>query len=368
MQQLVMLLTAMQPMLAAFVTSYTSTTTVPTVNVPPVPTPPVPPPVSWLPKGVKPPQPNRFDARNKADIPAWIDQTRATLLLAGFSLESPATVAYVSSFLDDRAAAWWSTCVSAAPPHLKASAGFSGFEEFAIALRDRLGVPHADDFARDRLSRLRQHKSVLDYTDEFTRLIKEIPNRHPSDLRHDYLQGLKAPIRGMLVQKISHDSTWQEISKLAHECDNVLMADRRSRSAYPSSASAALYPRPAGPADPMDLGNLNTSTSRSSSRPPTPSRSSRPGHRSSSPFPRPSRSSLSPASSSSSARLSKLTDAERAYLRANHGCFRCRQINADHVARECPRLSSNASASQPARSGPAVAASRSSSPSPRPKN
>jgi hypothetical protein len=231
MQQLVMLLTAMQPMLAAFVTSYTSTT-VPTVNVPPVPTPPVPPPVSWLPKGVKPPQPNRFDARNKADIPAWIDQTRATLLLAGFSLESPATVAYVSSFLDDRAAAWWSTCVSAAPPHLKASAGFSGFEEFAIALRDRLGVPHADDFARDRLSRLRQHKSVLDYTDEFTRLIKEIPNRHPSDLRHDYLQGLKAPIRGMLVQKISHDSTWQEISKLAHECDNVLMADRRSRSAY----------------------------------------------------------------------------------------------------------------------------------------
>jgi hypothetical protein len=35
-------------------------------------------------------------------------------------------------------------------------------------------------------------------------------------------------------------------------------------------------------------------------------------------------------------RLNKLTDEERAYLQANNGCFKCRQINVDHVARNCP--------------------------------
>ena len=33
------------------------------------------------------------------------------------------------------------------------------------------------------------------------------------------------------------------------------------------------------------------------------------------------------------ARLQKLTDAERAHLAAHNGCFRCRQVNADHTAR-----------------------------------
>jgi hypothetical protein len=52
----------------------------------------------------------------------------------------------------------------------------------------------------------------------------------------------------------------------------------------------------------------------------------------------------------------------REKLRANNGCFRCQQFNADHIAANCPRFSSSASsvssASQP----------RGRSPSPHPKN
>jgi hypothetical protein len=35
-------------------------------------------------------------------------------------------------------------------------------------------------------------------------------------------------------------------------------------------------------------------------------------------------------------RLGKLTDEERAYLVANKGCFKCRIVNAGHLARDCP--------------------------------
>jgi hypothetical protein len=35
-------------------------------------------------------------------------------------------------------------------------------------------------------------------------------------------------------------------------------------------------------------------------------------------------------------RRTKLTDAERTYLRNNRGCFKCRKINAGHIAQNCP--------------------------------
>jgi hypothetical protein len=38
----------------------------------------------------------------------------------------------------------------------------------------------------------------------------------------------------------------------------------------------------------------------------------------------------------SSSRLNKLTPEERAILRANNGCFKCRRPNAGHLAKDCP--------------------------------
>jgi hypothetical protein len=39
------------------------------------------------------------------------------------------------------------------------------------------------------------------------------------------------------------------------------------------------------------------------------------------------------------ATLKTLTKKEREYLRNNKGCFCCRQINVDHIARNCPGAS-----------------------------
>ncbi|SDA01465.1 BZ3500_MvSof-1268-A1-R1_Chr10-1g02693 [Microbotryum saponariae] len=33
----------------------------------------------------------------------------------------------------------------------------------------------------------------------------------------------------------------------------------------------------------------------------------------------------------------RLTAEERAYLDQNHGCYRCRALNADHMSSNCPR-------------------------------
>jgi hypothetical protein len=37
-------------------------------------------------------------------------------------------------------------------------------------------------------------------------------------------------------------------------------------------------------------------------------------------------------------RLAKLTQEERAVLRANNGCFKCRKVNAGHVTKDCPEV------------------------------
>jgi hypothetical protein len=281
-----------------------------------------------LPKGVKAPPPPRLDGRRRQDVPTWIEQARTSLILAGFPLDSPNAIAYLATFLDDKAASWWNSCVGAAPPHLRSTGGFSSFDEFAAALRDRLGVPRADDVARDKLATLRQRTSVLDYNDEFTRLIREVPYRHPSDLRHDYMRGLKPAIKQLLAGKVPPEMSWQDISRLAHDCDTILMHDRRSlpdRSRSDRIPPAAPAPARSGPT-PMDLGVATASSSRVP-----------PSHRSSSPYPRQGRSSSSAsslASSSVSKPLAPLTPAERDYLRANNGCFRCRKLG--HFYDQCP--------------------------------
>src|ERR1700731_4175673 len=41
----------------------------------------------------------------------------------------------------------------------------------------------------------------------------------------------------------------------------------------------------------------------------------------------------------------KLSDSERQYLKDNKECFRCREINANHVAANCPKFINNKPAS-----------------------
>ncbi|SGY38977.1 BQ5605_C003g02116 [Microbotryum silenes-dioicae] len=55
--------------------------------------------------------------------------------------------------------------------------------------------------------------------------------------------------------------------------------------------------------------------------------------------------------------VARLTADERAYLDQNHGCYRCRTLNADHISRNCPRylspMGASATPSTPTSTAPA---------------
>jgi hypothetical protein len=189
------------------------------------------------------------------------------------------------------------------------SAGFLTFDQFASALAKRLGDPNPHDKARKELLRLRQTTSVKVYGDEFQRIITYLPARDSSDLKFDFISGLKPKIQELLVGKVADNMSWLDVRDLAYGYDDVIMSNRDT------NRFSTPRPRDHRPDDPMQLGNVDHDRSHT----PPKTRPSTPG---------------SHATGSTS--MPKLTPALRAELIANNGCFRCRKQNAGHRAHNCP--------------------------------
>ena len=293
---------------------------------------------SSLPKGVKPPTMDTYSGSSVKQLRPWLNRSEMILGLMGFDLNQPLCVSYAASYLTDTAHSWYSSeCDRAKGKEFSTSGGFATFHEFADALAERMGDPDPASKARDRLASLRQTTSVKHYADEFQRTVTYIPERHPNDLRHDFIKGLKYRIRELMAGHDTSKMSWHEVRDLAYKFDDAVMSTRpRSDDRRPS--------RDNRPSDPMQLGNTETR------RPSTP-------YRNPSPSSTPSRSS---SSNPTRDPLPPLTDALRAELRANNGCFRCRKHNAGHTARDCPGPSGS---SRPRSQSPAPSRGRSRSPS-----
>lgn len=325
--------TAMQLLLAnyAVLSSAPQPTTTPSTT-------PQPQPERKLPPGVKPPTPSRFDGADRRKTPTWLEQTKQTLLLAGWTLTDPTSIAYTASFLTGKAHQWWDTEMRTCPddhPH-KASAGFATWTDFATAALDALGEDRRQDRARERLLKLTQSSSVLSYGERFTALMNLLPNMHADDARFFYLRGLKPGILSIITGKFQVTSTWQEIHALAMSADSIRL---------PLSTSNRFnsLSRPE-PLDPMDIGNINTSSHPSAS-----------SSRTSSPAPHYTRD--RPATP---ARPRKLTDAERERLKAKGACFRCREVG--HMADD-PKCPMNALPKNRYQRSPGRSSTRGTSPS-----
>ena len=265
-----------------------------------------------LPKGVKPPTMDTYNGSSVKQLRPWLNRSEMILQLMGFDLNQPLCVSYAASFLTDTAHSWYSSECDRAKSlgrDFSSSGGFATFHEFADALAERMGDPDPASKARDRLASLRQNTSVKQYADEFQRIVTYIPERHPNDLRHDFIKGLKYRIRELMAGHDTSKMTWHEVRDLAYKFDDAVMSTR-------PRPDDRRFPRDSRANDPMQLGNTETRG------------------RSSTPLRRNPSANLSSATPRDP--LPPLTDALRAELRANNGCFRCRKMNAGHIASSCP--------------------------------
>ena len=292
-------------------------------------------PTPQIPKAAKAPVIETYNGTSVKSLRPWLSRTRNILQMLGFDLNQPITVTYAASFLTGPAHSWFDS-ESMRAISLKESGGFATFDEFSSALSAKLGDPDPESKARDNLKHLHQTTSVKAYADEFQRIITYLPNRDAADLCYDFTQGLKYKIRELLVGHITSDMTWHDIRDLAYKYDDAVM----SRRLADPNRYRDPRPRDSRPDDPMELGNTEIRRGRS------PHRSDSARGRSPTPHSR------------STAPLPKLTEALRAQLRANNGCFRCRKHNAGHIARDCPGPAGSSHRSQ----SPVPARGRSQSP------
>ena len=210
---------------------------------------------------------------------------------SGLSAVDPGRVSIAVSFFRGNAAyggAHVERC------HRTGIATTTNWAEFAIGLRRQFEPINAIRVARDKLARLRQDKSVQDYTARFRTIVLQVPDMSEAELMDRFIRGLKPAAQREL--ELHPPATFDDAVILAERVDAV---EWRVRSASSSSRPAPSYGYASQAyhgtgATPMELGSMRH-------KPPP------------------------------------LTPGQRRRLRDNNGCFYCRELNANHVALNCPK-------------------------------
>lgn len=267
-------------------------------------------------------KPPRFSGK-ASDTRCWLNQIRTYLALSKQSLDDPTCVVWASTLLDGTAAQWFQALQ--AQTYGALHAGFANWEEFEAAVRNQFEERFPADRARDRLATLKQRTSVAAYVSEFTSLLVHLPMRHEGDNLHSFMRGLKPHLAEKVAMAMPE--TLQAAIDVALKADGAAMHVLRLHRVPPPSTSHRSDPTP------MELNHVAAHT---------PSRSSSSTadvaaiHVTTAP---PSRRPFS-----SSAPLKPLTPEERARLREQNKCFRCRKPG--HIAADCP-LNNDRSKSKP---------------------
>jgi hypothetical protein len=241
---------------------------------------------------VKPPAPDCFTGASAASagprITDFLYQLDLFFAASGLT-EDEQRVSYAATLLREHAMAWWRSFDGKATKP-------TTWEDFKLAAKQYFQPAQAANFARDRLSRLRQTRSVQAYVGLFRQVALDINDTSDADLMAQFRRGLKEDVA--LQVAFANPATLEDTIHTALRIDEILHQSRDPRAAPPRSYAAAASssgPRPA----PMELGAVRA-------------KAANPGH----------------------AGLHALTELERAELRKSGGCFRCRQPG--HLAKDCP--------------------------------
>ena len=230
---------------------------------------------------IKIPTPTRYNGRRDPDtLRNWLyDYTNYT---AFHNIPEGQKILLLPYYLEGPAADWWSRRrANAEIPNT-----WAGVEH---AIRAEFLPQNHENRIRRQWTSLRQITSVAAYSAEFRKLLLSLPPMDNAIVLHQYVEGLKPQTR--LEVEMSNPRTLNEAEVQALRVDDILFS--RMKRQNPQNPKD---PHPKPHTYPTPLANVNT-TPRGNGLP-------------------------------------KLTDAERARLRASGSCFRCRQQG--HRADQCP--------------------------------
>lgn len=242
-------------------------------------------------------EPDTFHGKLKENVDRWLFQVEQYLRAAGETVDAY-KVAFAAALLRDSAAAWWETVVEG-----NAKAGLDESEctwdLFQEGLKKSFRAVNRSDRARDQLATLQQRTSVSDYLHRFLDIAFDIKDFGDSERYDKFYRGLKAEVKREL-KILGKPEEFATLVQEAERIDSALYEDKgHKRNEFRGQKYGS------GGPEPMQLGAV------------TPAKTA------------------VPDDGNSSKNHTKLTDDEKAQLRREGKCFRCRQKG--HLAVNCPK-------------------------------
>lgn len=242
-------------------------------------------------KPSKPPKPDTFTGRTDANaVRAWVAQVNN--YFDAVNEPHGSRLSFGVALLRDNALLWWQSLGDAERA--------ATWDQLADQLIKYFAPLSATIVARDALAKLQQRSSVKVYTNEFKRLLLNIPDMSENEKLDRYRRGLKTQVRLHVV--FANPETFEQTCLLAEQIDSIIYMHR------PSNPNGGKVFDPFGPststATPMEIGAVGDKERTYAD------------------------------AAKSAPKFPKLTPAEKSRLMKENGCFYCRKTG--HRAAQCP--------------------------------
>ena len=256
--------------------------------------------------GVKLERPEAFEGAKHQDVDTWLFQVGEHLRM--LNIPAPSQVAYAASLLRGNAAMWWrERCEAGVRP--------ADWDAFCATLCAQFRVENLARRGRDELASVQQYarESVADFLFRFRGICLKISDLGEAEKLDRFCRALLPSVR--LQVELRGPATFPEAAAYAERADAVLSRvpgqdfgrgwqkqKPQHRGTFPSPQSYKQPPSGSGPGagtgtgtgsgpEPMEIGSMQRKP---------------------------------------------LTKEEYQRLRTQKGCFYCRQVNAGHIAKNCP--------------------------------
>jgi Retrotransposon gag protein/Zinc knuckle len=198
----------------------------------------------------KPSKPDPF--RGGFKIASWLFTLEEYFVAANLHNES-SRVTYAATLLRDSAADWWRGI------KLRGVNVPATWPEFCTAIKAHFQPIHEEDFARQQLRSLKQHKSVIEYVHRFQAIMLQIPTMDERSRVDAFTAGLKQDVRRWV--KLQDPRTLEEALTIAEKFQTMVMQDSAVMRAYKQlSRGDAYHPGGKDGPTPMELGTAKANS------------------------------------------------------------------------------------------------------------